>query len=189
MLISSIVVVLTLFAYVPYIIDIFKNKTKPHSFTWFTVSIIAFIAFALQVKGGAGIGAWPMFIVGLICAVVFFLSLWRGSKDIKTPDVVLFIFSLIAIFLWLVVEQPVLSVILISIAEIFAFGPTVRKSWNAPYSETLALYQISAVRHGLAILAVVQINLLTALYPAVWALTNVAITIILIMRRRVVPRP
>ncbi len=185
-ILSVVVIILTLFAYVPYIVDIFKNKTKQHSFTWFTVSLTAFVAFALQVKGGAGVGAWPMLVIGLICVTVCLLSLWRGTRDIKAIDIFLFVISLVALGLWLVIDQPVLSVILITVSEILAFGPTVRKSWNAPYTETLALYEISAVRHGLAVLAVEQLNILTALYPAAWALTNVAITLILLSRRRVI---
>jgi hypothetical protein len=187
-IVSLIVVVLTIVAYVPYVLDIFKGKTKPHSLTWFTVSLIAFIAFGLQVEGGAGVGAWPMLFVALVCVLVFILSLWRGVRDITRSDVILTLASLVAVYLWVVVEQPIISVLLITIAEVLAFVPTIRKSWNAPHTETLSLYQISAVRHGLATIAVEQMNILTVLYPAAWALTNVVIVIILVLRREKLKR-
>jgi len=189
-IVSVLVITLTFFGYVPYIWDILKGKTKPHAFTWFVVAVTAFVAYALQLLGGAGVGAWPMLTVAVICIVVFLLSLWRGTRDITKSDIVLFILSLVALFLWLVVKQPVLSVILITVSEVLAFVPTIRKSWSEPYSETLSLYEISAVRHGLSILALQQINLLTALYPAAWSLTNVVIsTVLLLRRKRVAPEP
>jgi hypothetical protein len=76
-------------------------------------------------------------------------------------------------------------VISITIAEIFGFIPTMRKAWNTPHSETLALYEISAVRHSLVILALEHISIITALYPAAWALMNVLIAIELRVRRKI----
>ncbi len=183
-LIGSIVIVLTFAGYAPYIFDILKNKTKPHAFTWLTVSITAYIAYALQVIGGGGVGALPMLVVTCICILVFLLSLWRGTRDINFLDAVFLILSLTALLLSLLAKQPILSVFLITISEILGFVPTVRKSWNNPYSETLSLYGISIFRHGLSIVALEQMNILTVLYPAAWTLTNVFITSILIVRRR-----
>ncbi len=187
-LVSIVVVILTFIGYAPYIRDILKKKTTPHVFTWFSVSLTAFIAYGLQVVGGAGIGAWPMLVIAAICVTVFLLSLRNGTKDITKSDVLFLVLSLIALFLWLVVKQPVWSVLLITASEILSFVPTMRKSWIKPYSETLALYQISMFRHGLSILALEKLNILTALYPAAWALTNVVITAILLIRRRQVPK-
>jgi hypothetical protein len=67
---SVIVVILSLAAYIPYIKDTLRGKTKPHAFTWLVATITAGIAFALQLYGGGGIGAWPMFIITIICVVV-----------------------------------------------------------------------------------------------------------------------
>lgn len=128
-----------------------------------------------------------MLVVSLVCVLVFVLSLWKGTKDITKSDVIFLVLSLIALFLWLVVKQPILSILLITASEILSYVPTIRKSWKAPYSETLALYEVSAFRHGLAVFAVEKMNLLTALYPAAWALTNIIITVILILRRKAVP--
>lgn len=188
LLLSAIVIVLTFAGYGPYVRDIFRGKTEPHAFTWFVVTLSAFISYGLQVYGGAGVGAWPMLVISLICLLVFVLSLWRGTRDIRKSDIVFIGLSLIALFLWLVVKQPILSALLITTSEILSYVPTIRKSWNQPYSETLALYQISAVRHGLAVFALEKINIITAFSPAAWAVTNILITVILTTRRKQVPR-
>lgn len=184
LIVAVIVVVLSFAAYIPYIQDIHKGKTTPHAFTWLAASITAGVAFALQTYGGGGVGAWPMFIITVICVYVFVLSIFKGTKDIKLVDYVCLALSLLAIYLWVVVEQPLISVFMITIGEIFGFIPTIRKAWHAPHSETAALYEISAVRHSLSILALEKINLLTALYPATWALMCILITLELHIRRK-----
>lgn len=183
-LISSFVVALTFIGYAPYIYDIVKGKTKPHAFTWFVVALTAFVAYGLQVAGGAGVGSWALLSVSGICVLVFLLSLWRGSRDITFSDIVFLILSLVALLLWIVAQEPILSVLLITSAEVLSFFPTIRKSWKDPYSETLSTYQISGFRHGLSIFALQQFNILTVLYPVAWTLTNVAITVILMVRRQ-----
>jgi hypothetical protein len=168
--------------------DVVRGKTKPHAFTWFPTALTAFIAFGLQLEGGAGIGAWPMFVMVFICFAVFLLSLWRGTRDITISDGIMLVISLLALYLWLVVKQPLLSLFLITFSEIMSFGPTIRKSWKDPYSETITLYQVSTVRHALSIVALEKINLLTALYPVAWTLTNLFIAIFLFIRRKQIPR-
>lgn len=186
-LLSGAVILLSFAGYIPYLWSILKGQNKPHLFTWITATLTAGIAWALQVLGGAGIGSWPMLVVTMLCVCVVVLSLWRGTKDITRSDAVCLAASLFALYLWLVVDEPIASVILITIAEVVSYIPTVRKSWNDPYNENLTLYQVSMFRHALAVVALEQINLLTALYPAAWALTNLVIAFILIARRRALP--
>lgn len=187
-IISGIVVVLIFIGYAPYIYDIFQKKTQPHVFTWFSVSLTAAVTYALQVLGGAGIGALPALTVSGICILIFLLSLWRGTKDITVSDTVFLILALVGLGLWLFVKQPVLSIIVITCSGVLAYLPTIRKSWKQPYSETVSSYQIAGIRHGLSIFALEKLNLLTVLHPAVWVCINFMIVIMLLLRRKKVPR-
>ena len=184
-LLSILAVILTIVGYVPYIRDILKKKTKPHSFTWFIFSLAGFIAYSLQVYGGAGVGAWMLFVASSLCFIIFLLSLSVGDKDISASDVVFLLLSLLALFLWLVVKQPVWSVILATLVEILGFVPTVRKSWNKPYSETIFTYQMSSFRFVISIFALQRFNILTLLYPVAWFATNGIFALILLSRRKV----
>lgn len=187
-IISAIAVILTFVGYVPYINDILKKKTKPHVFTWFIASFAGYTAWALQILGGAGVGSWALFTASTACLLIFILSLRIGDKDITRSDILFLILSLVALFLWLVVKQPVWSAILINLVEVIGFIPTIRKSWNKPYSETLFTYEICVVRHGLSIFALQKFNILTAMSPVAWVITNIAISAILIVRRMKIPR-
>jgi hypothetical protein len=140
----------------------------------------------LQVAGGAGVGAWMTAVLACICFVIFLLSFRFGTKDITRFDVVFLALALISLVLWLVADQPVLSVVLIVATDVFGMVPTVRKSWHEPYSETLVMYQITTFRHALSFFALEQINILTALYPVAWVAANGAFSAMLMYRRRAI---
>ena len=55
-IISVISVILVFVGYGPYIFDILKRKTIPHTFTFLVWGIASSITWALQVKGGLELG-------------------------------------------------------------------------------------------------------------------------------------
>jgi hypothetical protein len=183
-IIGIITIVLAFVGYAPYVRDIIRRKTTPHAFTWLVWTLAVGITCALQIVGGAGPGAWTTVAITGICSFVFLLSLKYGDSDIAKMDMVFLVCALFALGLWLVAKQPVLSVILIVLTDVLGFAPTVRKSWNKSYSETLVMYEITAVRHGLSIFALMQFNMLTAVYPIVWTLANLAFSVMLLVRRK-----
>ncbi|MFA5932710.1 MAG: hypothetical protein WCV81_00420 [Microgenomates group bacterium] len=182
--ISVIAIVLTFIGYVPYVRDTFQGKTKPHVYTWFIWGFVTAIAYGLQVSAGAGVGSWVTLAVAVICFFIFILGLGNGKKEITYTDTIFFILSFIALFFWLVVKQPVLSVIFISTIDMLGFVPTIRKSWNKPYSETLFSYELNTVRHGLSIFALQNYSIVTWLYPLTWVVANGLFSVILIIRRK-----
>lgn len=189
LVIGIIAVILSFVGYIPYIRDILRKKTTPHTFTWLIWTLAVGISAALQITGGAGVGAWTTVAVTLMCIFIFLLGLRNGKRDITKMDIVFFVLALISLFLWLVVNQPVWSIILIVLTDLLGFGPTIRKSWNNPYSETLSTYQITAFRHGLSIFALQQFNILTWLYPIAWTIANIAFCLLLVARRKVIKKP
>ena len=188
-IIGVIAIVLTFVGYIPYIRDIFKKKTTPHIFTWFIWTLAVGITYGLQVAGGGGIGSWITLSVVCFCFFVFVTSLRNGNKDITKSDVVFFILAILALFLWKVIKQPVWSIILIVSVDILGFVPTIRKSWNKPYSETLFTYELNTIRHALSIFALQQFNILTLLFPIAWTLANLLFCILLVVRRKVEINP
>lgn len=185
-IISLVAVFLTLVGYIPYFSDIVKRKTTPHVYTWFIWGSVTAIAYALQVSAGAGVGSWVTLAVALIAYIIFAFGLRNRNTDITRSDTVFFILSLVAISLWLVAKQPVLSVILVSSIDMLGFIPTIRKSWNKPHSETLFTYELSAFRHGLSLFALQQYSIVTWLYPLSWAIANALFSVMLIVRRKVI---
>lgn len=182
---GGLTIVMALVGYIPYLRDTVAGKTKPHVISWFLWGLVSFIAFGLQWSKGAGPGSWANLTMSVICFVLFVLSLKNGTKQIKVADVVSLILAIVAIVLWLGVNQPVWSIVLVVLIDIFSFVPTFIKSWDNPHQETLSTWILTVVRQGLILLSLNKINVVTALFP-VYALTaNVIFCALLVYRRRV----
>ena len=182
--ISILAIILVIVGYAPYIKDTIKGTTRPHVFSYFLWIFTTIIIFALQLQEGGGIGSWITFSIVFVMCIVFILSFKNGKRDIRKIDYVFLGLGIIATLLWIIAKQPILSIILLSTVDILGFAPTVRKSWYDPWSETLFLYIITALRHGLAIIALVEINFVTALFPISWTLANALFSLMLIVRRK-----
>ena len=187
-IIGIISVILTFIGYFPYIRDILKNKNTPHIFSWFIWSINTGIIYALQASSGAGPGSWVTLVLAFIVFFIFLLSFKNGSKNIKMIDVVFLALALASIPIWLVAKQPIVSIVMLVAIDMFGFIPTIRKSWNNPYSETLSLYTITTFRHGLSIFALTQYSIITWLFPVSWVLATGLFSIMLMIRRSMISR-
>jgi hypothetical protein len=183
-IISTIAVILTFVAYIPYYRDILRDKTQPHIYSWSLWGLLTVLLVALQIKGGAGSAIWVTIAAGLLCIGVVILSLRNGKKDITTSDTVVAILSLIAIGFWLIADQPAISITLVIVADMLAFIPTVRKSWNKPHSETLSLYVTNALRFFLALAAVENYTYLSTSWILAWAIGNALFSIMLAIRQK-----
>jgi len=92
--------------FIPYILDIFKGKTKPHSYSWFIWTVLQTIGAISMFSIGAGLGVVSISIGAILCGFVFILSLKYGTHNIKTFDVVCLVGSLIAIFFYFFLHSP-----------------------------------------------------------------------------------
>jgi hypothetical protein len=184
-ILGLLAVVIAFVGYTPYLRDTIIGKTKPHIFSWFLWSLISFIAFGLQWSKGAGAGSYANFAMGLICSVLFIFSFRNGTKNIKRADIISLILAVIATILWLVVNQPVWSIILVVIIDIFSFTPTFIKSWDRPYEETLSTWFLNIVRQIFILLSIVEINFVTITVPLYALVANIAFFILLITRRKI----
>ncbi len=176
--------VLTFLAYIPYYRDILKGKTRPHVYSWSLWALLTVLLVALQIKGGAGTAVLVTATAGLLCVGVVILSLKNGNKDITKMDTIVALLGLGAIVLWLIVKQPIASMIFVILADLFAFIPTIRKSWVDPYSETFSLYLTNFIRFLMALFAVNNYSFLSSAWILFWAFGNGAFALMLAFRRR-----
>lgn len=184
-IIGTFAVLLTFISYIPYTRDIIKGKTKPHIYSWFLWGLVTLIAFALQLSDNAGPGAFVTLTAALLCSVVIILSfVKKGNSEIVLLDTLFLVLAFIALALWLVAKLPLLSIILVTVVDLLGFLPTVRKSWNKPYSETLSFYWANTLRFLLATIALTRYTVITALYPISWMAINGLFALILIWRRK-----
>ncbi len=185
MVVGAIAIVLTLIAYVPYIKDIVVGKTKPHIYSWISWFLTGGIVFALQLSNNAGSGAFVTLAAELACALVIYLTVkHKVSSKITNTDKAFILLSLIALGFWLIAKQPIISAILLTLTDLLALAPTIRKSWTAPHSETLSFYFLNILRFGLAVVALSNYTAVTVLYPATWFMANALFVCMLVFRRK-----
>lgn len=182
-IIGWIAVIIGFVSYLPYYRNIFRNKTKPHAFSWFIFAILSFIGFAAQKIEGAGAGAWVTGISGIMCIGVFVIALYKGTKNFAFIDKIFLALALITLIPWWLTKDPLISVVLISLIDIFGFIPTIRHGYMYPYEETLSTFILSSIKFILGIIALKIYTLSTFLYPASIAITTSIFCIILILKR------
>jgi isopentenyl-diphosphate delta-isomerase type 1 len=182
--ITVIGIILTFVGYAPYLKNTFTGKTKPHIFSWFVWGLVTLIAFLLQMSDNAGPGALITLAAALICFVIIIIGIKKGTRDIVKSDFIFLILAVVAIGLWLLVKQPLLSAILVCLIDMLGFVPTIRKSWNKPHEETAFTYGLNCFRHLLSIFALTNYTAITMLYPLSWSLANGLFTIMLVVRRK-----
>lgn len=183
-LLALIGIILTIIGYTAYIRSILTGTTMPHPFSWIIWATLTAIAFFAQLSENAGPGAW---ITGTTAAVSFgivALAYYKSRDfDITRADWVTFLAGLSAIPLWLVTENPLWAVILITVIDALGFFPTFRKCWDRPGNELPLHYIIAGLKFVLSLAALDTFNLTTTLYPASLVLMNWIFIAMLYWRR------
>jgi hypothetical protein len=173
-IIGAIAAILALVSSTIYIRDILRGNSKPHIYTWLIWAIVTIIAFLGQVVSGGGPGAWATGVSVIVTITVLALAIFRGygTKDITNFDKVCLVLALISILPWLLVDSVLWSVILASFIDVVGFFPTMRKTWNAPKSESLGSMWVDALKHSLSIVSLSNYSLVNWLYPAAVLVTK-----------------
>jgi len=171
--------------YTPYIIDIFRGRTKPHAFTWLVWEVLAIVGFGIQLRGDGGPGTWLLGLTTLATLLIFLLSLKYGHKDFHISDKISLVLAGATFIFWLLADQPLLAAILISLIEaIGGFFPTFRKSYRLPFEETIASYAGYTISTALAITALSNRSIELILYPAAVMFLNISLVVFLLIRRK-----
>jgi hypothetical protein len=166
---SIIATGIALVAYVPYLIDMFRGKNQPHLYTWISIFLVTSVVAWLQVVGGAGVGAIPTILGVLVDAVILFYCFRFGTKDVVFMDKVCLAISIAGVITYVIFRgHLVLSLAVVTAAEMISFVPTFRKTRNDPYSESLPSYYLLMLKLVLIIVALEEYNLLTVTYSILW---------------------
>ena len=116
--------------------------------------------------------------------MIFIFGLKRGEKDIVWIDWLSLVGALLALGLWAITNEPLLSVILITLIDALGFVPTFRKSYSKPNEETALTYGLSSLKFAIGIAALDNVTLVTALYPASLVLANGIFVAMVLLRRQ-----
>lgn len=189
LIISLFATVLVVYGYIPYFKDIFLGKTKPHLYTWLVWTITFGTATLALWRGGGNYGAIGMVTGMFLVLSIFILSFKYGTKNITRSDTFILVVALSAILVWWQLDSPLLAVLMVSAIDGMSYIPTLRKSFEEPWSETLSYWFIMAMADVLIIISLAEYNFLTVTYLAVLTVANLAVWSICFFRRKKIPEP
>lgn len=184
-LLSGAGVVMTLVMFMPYIRSIRQSRTQPHVFSWLIWTLVTLSVFFAQLAGGAGGGAWPIGVSGLITAYVAMLAYSRNTdRNITRSDWIFLLVALTALPCWYFTSNPLWAVIILTGVDLAGFAPTFRTAHANPQREHIGFYALAAVRNLIAILALEHYSATTILFPAVVGFACVCFVAMVGYRRR-----
>ena len=158
--------VLSTFAYIPYIIDTARRRTRPQRAAWLIWSVLGSIAFVSQVYEGATSSLWfaGVQIAGTI--IVFSLSIWvgRGNYLAKT-DYLILLAALAGLILWYFTETAAYALAITISISLRGGLATAIKAYKDPKSETLITWVVSLIASACALLSVGKMDFIILAYP------------------------
>ena len=183
-ILSAVAIALTFAAFVPYIRTIIGGTTKPHVFSWVIWGTTTFVVFLAQLEGKGGVGAWPIGVSGSITIFVALLAyVKRADITITKTDWLFFASAMSSLPLWYLTSDPLWAVVVLTTVDVLGFGPTVRKAYRFPHSESLLFFALFTARNLIVILALENYSVTTVLFPATIA-AACALLIAMVMYRR-----
>lgn len=180
--------IIGIIAFFPYLKDIFSFKTKPHVYTWLIWSITQATAVLGVWYGGGGWGTLSLLVFTILSFSIFLFSIKYGTKDITKIDTIILVIALFAILVWWQLNKPIISILIITIADVLGYIPSFRKSYKDPWSETLISWAGFVLSNIFAVLALREYNLLTTIYLVIIMLSSASLFLFCFIRRRFVPK-
>jgi hypothetical protein len=185
-LMSAVAIVLTLIAFFPYIRAIIQGAIKPHVFSWIIWGSTTFVVFLAQLEGKAGVGAWPIGVSGIITIFIALLAyIKRSDITITRTDLLFFVTAMTSLPFWYFTSDPLWAVVILTTVDVLGFGPTVRKAYVFPQTESLLFFAVFSLRNIIVIIALENYSITTVLFPAVIATACIALIAMISYRRRV----
>lgn len=184
---SSIAILLTFIAFVPYIRSILVGATKPHVFSWIIWGTTTFVVFFAQLEAKGGIGAWPIGVSGTITIFIAILAfIKRADISITKTDWLFFVAALTSLPFWYFTSNPLWAVVVLTVVDLLGFGPTIRKVYDFPHEESVSFFVLFIARNTFALLALEHYSTATVLFPLSVSMACLLLLVLVGYRRRVV---
>lgn len=181
---SAIAIAITLAALGPYLLASIRGAVRPHVFSWVIWGLTTLIVFAATVSQGGGAGAWPIALSAALSLAVAMVAWWRRSDVSTTRSDRLFLgAALITVPTWYLTSDPLYAVIVLTAVDLLGFGPTMRRAFIAPESESALFFLAFALRNAAVLGALEHYSLTTMLFPAAIGLACMGVVVVLLMRR------
>lgn len=182
---SAVAIALTFTAFIPYMRDIVRGHIKPHVFSWVIWGATTSVVFFAQLEGKGGAGAWAIGLSGAISILIALLAaLKHADSSITQTDWLFFAAALSSLPFWYLTRDPLWAVVVLTTVDLLGFGPTIRKAYDDPHSESQLFFALFLVRNFFVLMALATYSVTTVLFPAAIAITCALLIVMVAYRRR-----
>ena len=152
-------------SFVPYIRDIFLNKTRPERMSWLIWAILGGISFFGQFAKGA---SWSLIMTGgqaLGDLLVFALAIKWGLGGFMKRDIFAMVGAALGLILWYLTNEAAVALFIVVAIDATGTVLTVIKSYENPGTETASAWVLTFFGGLFGCLAVGSFNLILLMFP------------------------
>jgi hypothetical protein len=133
-------------ANVPYVVDIYKGKTKPNIAAWSTLTLINGITALAGLAAGNALNTAILgfsYLVGSLA--ILGLALHKGTREYTRFDAVFQLLALLGIVFWLGTNSPDIGLAAAIVVGELAAVPMYRHAYLHPDEETWSTFATASV--------------------------------------------
>jgi len=170
--------------FLPYMLATFRGTIRPRVASWATWSLVTGIATVAAFSDGAyASGALTAVATACELAILGF-ALHKGQWTYTWIDGSSQGISLAGMVGWLSTSNAIWAIVFSIIADFFGAVPTFHNGWTAPQDENWAPYVVSGAGAAVSFLAVKDVTVVSAAFPAYVAVFGPCLGSMIILRQR-----
>ena len=157
--------IVSLSAYIPYILSILRKETKPNRASWIIWAIVStIIALSYREAGASYAFLAPLgYVVG--STIVFILSIKYGVGGWTPFDRKCLIGAAISLVVWRIFNSPMSALLINLFINLLGTLPTARKAWYQPETEDKVFWSLVFLGSIVNLFAVENWTFSMAVYP------------------------
>jgi hypothetical protein len=157
--------IISLAAYIPYILSILRKETKPNRASWIIWAIVStIIALSYREAGASYAFLAPVgYVIG--STLVFILSIRYGVGGWTSFDRKCLIGAAVSLVLWKFFDSPMSALLINLLINLLGTLPTARKAWYQPETESKVAWSLFSLGSLVNLFAVENWTFSMAVYP------------------------
>ncbi len=176
--------IVSLVAFIPYILAILRGETKPNRASWWIWTVVGFMLGASYFSSGANHTIWVPVSYAIGPFVIAILALKHGEGGWTRFDRACLLGAGVSVVLWWMFSSPLIALLINLFIDFMGALPTIRKSYCEPEREDRTAWALFFVGNIVNLFAIETWMFAIAVYPVFMFLVSGAITTLVFLRPR-----
>jgi hypothetical protein len=134
-LIGQLAGVLAFLQIIPYVVSIFRGKTKPERMTFFIWFIVDAVTLSSYITVGARTTIWAVLVFTFSKLLILGLSIKRGMGGFSKFDIGCLLMALLGIIVWVGTKNALWALYFGTFVMLVGYLPTIKKAYFLPKTE------------------------------------------------------